>query len=78
MAERQFSGLPVDAQRRLLGPIRALADSTRPPGAKKLQAYGKAWRIRVGAFRVVYEVVEDTKLVLILKVVRHNERTYRR
>lgn len=58
--------------------IYALGDESRPVGARKLRGAQKAWRIRVRDFRVVYEVYDDRSLVLIIKVDRRRERTYRR
>ncbi|RLC91979.1 MAG: type II toxin-antitoxin system RelE/ParE family toxin, partial [Chloroflexi bacterium] len=37
----------------------------------------RAFRIRVGSYRVVYEVYDDENLVLILQVARRTETTYR-
>jgi mRNA interferase RelE/StbE len=40
-------------------------DEPRPPGAQKLTAFDPpAWRIRVGEYRIVYEILEDELLVL--------------
>jgi mRNA-degrading endonuclease RelE of RelBE toxin-antitoxin system len=36
------------------------------------------WRLRVGEFRVVYLVDDAARLVVVLKVARRSESTYRR
>jgi len=36
------------------------------------------WRIRVGALRVIYAVDADARLVIVLRVARRSESTYRR
>lgn len=57
--------------------IRSLADEPRPQGVRKIKGAERAYRIRVGSYRVVYEVYNDDNLVLILQVVRRSETTYR-
>jgi len=45
---------------------------------RKLWGEERTWRIRVGAYRVVYDIYDDRALVVILKVARRSERTYTR
>ncbi len=53
----------------------ALADDPYPPGALQLER--DVYRIRVGNYRVIYKVFENEKLVLIGRVARRNEATYK-
>ena len=62
---------------RLRDAVRRLATEPRPRGVRKIKGAGRAYRIRVGNYRVVYEVYDDENLVLILQVVRRTETTYR-
>jgi len=62
---------------RLRVAIRGLADEPRPQGVRKIRGAERAFRIRVGSYRVVYEVYDDENLVLILQVARRTETTYR-
>ena len=62
---------------RLLGPIQSLGDTPRPAGSRKIRGQDEAWRIRIGPYRVVYDVYDDRSLVLIFKVDRRRESTYR-
>ena len=57
--------------------IRGLASEPRPHGVRKIKGAEKAYRIRAGSYRVVYEVYDTENLVLILQVVRRTETTYR-
>jgi len=57
--------------------VRGLADEPRPHGVRKIKGAERAFRIRVGSYRVVYEVYDDENLVLILQVARRTETTYR-
>ena len=75
-AGRELARLPPGDAARLRGPILALGLEARPPGATWLS--GTPWlRIRVGDLRVIYEVRDDDHPVVVLRVARRNERTYR-
>ncbi len=58
--------------------VRQLADEPRPHGGRKIKGAERAYRIRVGNYRVVYDVYDEERLVLILQVARRSETTYRR
>lgn len=45
-----------------------LSENPFPPGARKMEGAEGAHRIRVGDFRIIYEVKESVLIVLILKV----------
>jgi len=62
---------------RLRNAVRNLAREPRPQGVRKIKGTEKAYRIRVGNYRVVYDVYDGDKLVLILQVARRSETTYR-
>ena len=55
--------------------IRQLAGNPRPPGAEKLSGSGK-YRVRQGAYRIVY-AIEDTELVVYVVKVGHRSSVYR-
>jgi mRNA interferase RelE/StbE len=76
-AQRQLRKLPPSETARLRGPILALARDPRPPGALRL-AGGPFWRLRVGDVRVVYSIEEERRIVVVLRVARRSESTYRR
>jgi mRNA interferase RelE/StbE len=76
-AQRQLRRLPPGDAARLRGPILALAIEPRPPGSVKL-AGTEFWRLRVGDLRVIYVIDDAASLVVILKVARRSESTYRR
>ena len=56
--------------------ISNLIPQPRPPGVKKLVQSG-LWRIRVGRYRVVYSIDDEERNVLIVRVARRTEDTYR-
>lgn len=76
-AQRQLRRLPPGDAARLRGPILALAIAPRPPGAVKLTGTDFR-RIRVGDLRIVYLIDDEDRLVIVLKVARRSESTYRR
>lgn len=80
-ADRDLDGLKKRIQRhdfeRLRVAIGGLANKPRPQGVRKIRGAEMAFRIRVGSYRVVYEVYDNENLVLILQVARRTEATYR-
>ena len=56
--------------------VRGLAEEPRPHGVRKIKGEERTYRIRVGSYRVVYEVYDNDNLVLILQVARRSETTY--
>lgn len=75
-AQRQLKRLPPGAAAALRGPILALGLDPRPPGATKL-AESDFWRLRVGDLRVIYAIDARARVVLVLRVARRSESTYR-
>ena len=67
--------LPRRDFERVRDAVRALGADPRPPGCKKLS--GRAgWRIRVGRYRVIYEVEDTVRIVTVLDV-GHRRDVYR-
>jgi mRNA interferase RelE/StbE len=58
-------GQPRDAQR-IDAAIVALADDARPAGCKPLLGMDAVWRIRVGNYRICYQIDDEVLLVLVL------------
>lgn len=60
--------------RRIVAALRGLAVEPRPVGAKKLTAFDPpAWRIRVGDYRIVYELDEERVVVVVVNVAPRSE-----
>jgi mRNA interferase RelE/StbE len=68
--------LPREVQLRLSRRIALLSDDPRPTGSSKLKGRENLWRIRVGDYRVVYEVRDRVLLVLVVRVA-HRRDVYR-
>lgn len=75
-AESQLRKLERRHRSRILQAVRALADGPRPRGARKLHGFVDVFRIRVGRYRVLYEVADRRLIVMILKV-GHRRDVYR-
>jgi len=67
-ADRTLNRLDLQDQRRIILRVEELAVNPRPPGVKKLAGPGDLWRIRVGDYRVIYQINDDILLVLIVTV----------
>ena len=75
-AARQVRKLPRPAQVRVLGAIELLGTDPRPPGARKLAGEATAWRMRVGEYRVIYDVFDRSLIVTVVRV-GHRREVYR-
>ncbi|MFB2878748.1 type II toxin-antitoxin system RelE family toxin [Floridanema aerugineum] len=59
--------LPIDAYELVRDAIRALAENPRAPGCLKLKNCA-GWRIRIGDYRVIYEIDDKQEIVTVLHV----------
>jgi mRNA interferase RelE/StbE len=76
LALRQLEKLPREAQKRLAAKIETLRDDPFPSGCRKMEGVADAWRVRVGDYRVVYQVHHGILVVLVLTV-GHRKDVYR-
>ncbi|MGJ3510152.1 type II toxin-antitoxin system RelE family toxin [Enemella sp. A6] len=74
-AARQIKKLPRVARDRVLDSIEELTEDPRPRGSKKLVGEKTAWRIRVGDYRVIYDVF-DTELTVTVVRAGHRRDVY--
>jgi len=75
-AERQFKKIPKAVAIRLKPVILALGDDPRPASSLKMSGEQNAWRMRVGDYRIVYEIHDKTVLVLVVDI-GHRKEVYR-
>ncbi len=71
-AHRQIRRLPAQTQERVNREIARLAENPRPPGAKKLTARD-GYRVRVGDYRILYQVDDGPKVVIIYRVMSRGD-----
>jgi mRNA interferase RelE/StbE len=67
-AEKQLRRIAKRDRSRLVEAMHGLADRPRHRGGRKLQGYDDVYRIRMGQYRIVYEILEDRVIVIVLKV----------
>ncbi|MFN9174623.1 MAG: type II toxin-antitoxin system RelE family toxin [Synechocystis sp.] len=73
--QKQLRNLPQNIRSRLLAEIKSLSDIPRPDGVKKLKGYQNTYRIRVGDYRVIYEINDGEMLILIISTI-HRQSAY--
>ena len=74
-AQKEMAQLPPEAYKRVGDAIRALAHDPRPRGCSKLRGR-EGWRIRVGDYRVIYEIDDRQQEVTVLHI-GHRRDIYR-
>jgi mRNA interferase RelE/StbE len=74
-ARRALAKLPREIQKRIQVAIDRLAETPFPPGASKLQGE-PGHRIRVGDYRIVYDVLHNELTVLVIRI-GHRREIYR-
>jgi len=67
-AERGLAALPKAVLVRVDAPILRLALDPRPAGSKKLKGSEELYRIRVGDYRVVYQIDYEHLRILVVNV----------
>ena len=76
-AAKELEAVGQKADRaRLVASIQALAEQPKPVGAEKLSGHIDLYRIRVGNYRVVYEIDNGQIVVTVIKV-GHRKEIYR-
>jgi mRNA interferase RelE/StbE len=75
-AEKDLARLATGVHDRVIVAIQTLARNPRPPGCRKLAGSKNDWRIRVGDYRVIYEIADEIRIVRVNRV-RHRREVYR-
>jgi len=75
-ARRDLRRLSRGVAERVAAPIEMLAENPRPPGCRLLRDYHPpTWRVRVGDWRILYEINDDAGTVTVTGV-RHRSKAY--
>ena len=72
-AGREWDRLPSEVKSRIQPAFGNLARNPRPSGVKKLQGRRDIYRIRVGDYRVVYEINDEERIVRIARIGHRSE-----
>ena len=76
---RYLKKLPPGDRDRLFRAVKSLASGPRPPGCVKLKTKDLGeYRVRVGPYRILYDVYDGELVVAIIAVKRRAEDTYRK
>ncbi len=87
-AEREFEKtlgkLPADYQSAVVEKVRSLSLDPRPEGKRYKKLKGEVviaqfiaqYRLRIGPYRLLYDIDDARKKVMLLKLVKRDERTY--
>jgi mRNA interferase RelE/StbE len=71
-AAKELAKLDRPTQQRVAAAIDRLVEAPRD-GAVKLRGSGDIWRVRVGDYRILYQVEDAALLVLIIRVAYRRE-----
>lgn len=74
-AQKELAEIPSEAFERIRDAIRGLAENPRPAGCLKLTAR-EGWRVRVGDYRVIYEIDDSQRTVTVFHI-GHRRDVYR-
>jgi len=74
-AKKSLAKVPHKYQENIINTIRSLASNPRLEGCKKLSGRD-AWRIRVGTYRVLYEIHDNELVIMVIKI-GHRKEVYK-
>ena len=76
-ARRDMAGLPENVLVRVDARILALAENPYPRGAVKIRGEKNIFRVRVGDYRIMYQVEHNRLIVLVIRIA-HRREIYRK
>ena len=75
---KELARLPRKDQARIIVVLQKLAEDPRPQGCRPVRDAPKGtYRVRVGSFRVIYTVVDADQVIIVARVAKRDESTYR-
>jgi mRNA interferase RelE/StbE len=73
--EKDFRKIPQKSADRIASAIDRLAENPQPAGCVKLAGYDIDYRIRIGNYRVIYQIHDSVLMVLVIEV-GHRKNVY--
>ena len=73
--EKQLARIPTKQRERLIHTMRSFRYDPRPPGCIKLDK--NPYRVREGQYRIIYALFDDEVVIIVCKIARRTEATYR-
>ena len=82
--QKSLSKIPADYQDAIVTAIRSLAANPRPEGKRTKKLAGQPivsqftaqYRLPIGPYRLLYDIDDQRKKVIILKLAKRDEQTY--
>jgi len=74
--QKQIDKLPKETRDRILEKILELVEEPRSSGTKKLKGSDNEYRVRVGDYRIRYEI-DDGEFIVLISSCRHRKDAYR-
>jgi mRNA interferase RelE/StbE len=82
--QKVLDKIPADYQKTIIAAIRSLGTNPRPQGKRTKKLTGELivsrfvaeYRLRVGPYRVLYDIDDQHKKVVLLKLAKRDEQTY--
>jgi mRNA interferase RelE/StbE len=75
-AIKERERLPEEIRRRIDRILRTLVEESHPPNSRKLTGSQQDWRVRVGDYRILYEIEEEAKQIVVWRIA-HRREAYR-
>jgi len=75
-ARKELQAFPLNIAQRIIEKIEHLSLDPRPTGSKKLHGHSGLWRIRIGEYRVIYSIDDDSRTIDVA-LIRHRSEAYR-
>ncbi|MEW6237115.1 MAG: type II toxin-antitoxin system RelE/ParE family toxin [Candidatus Omnitrophota bacterium] len=74
--DRVLESIVKPLRSRILKRIASLSNNPRPAGVKKLKGVENRWSLRMGNFRIIYEIHDDRLVILVIDI-DHRRQVYR-
>lgn len=75
-AEKELLKLPQSVSKRIIPRIENLITDPKPSSSKRLVGYADLYRIRIGDYRVIYEI-RNQKLIIVVIKIAHRKDIYK-
>lgn len=75
-AQRDLRKISEPSYGRIIAALNSLKKQRRPAGVRKLAGQENEWRLRVGDYRILYEINDDVRIVRVFRIA-HRREAYR-
>ena len=72
-ARKELRKLPPQTIKRIVTAVTNLSVTPRPPGSRKLIGSHHTYRLRIGSYRVIYDIFDDELIVTIVRVAHRKD-----